>query len=75
MRTGAECVDLHGHDYRPYGHEKVVPWTCLQAEEWTAADDTFKVHKSKLELAKEEAAATRSRLTLFSICVLLVFSL
>lgn len=32
----------------------------LQKEEWTAADSTFKLHKSKLELAKEEAAAARS---------------
>lgn len=34
--------------------------TWLQKEEWTAADGTFKLHKSKLELAKEEAAAARS---------------
>lgn len=44
-----------------------TPWmTCftwLQKEEWTAADGTFKLHKSKLELAKEEAAAARSPLT------------
>lgn len=32
----------------------------LQKEEWSAADGTFKVHKSKLELAKEQAAAARS---------------
>ena len=30
-----------------------------QKEEWSAADDTFKLHKSKLEVAKEEAAAVR----------------
>lgn len=38
----------------------------LQKEEWSAADGTFKVHKSKLELAKEQAAAARSCLTLWT---------
>ena len=38
-------------------------FTWLQKEEWTAADGTFKLHKSKLELAKEEAAAARLPLT------------
>ena len=52
----------------PPPHPPLVPplWnTCvirLQKEEWTAADGTFKLHKSKLELAKEEAAAARSNL-------------
>ncbi|DBA86265.1 TPA: hypothetical protein ACH3X1_005765 [Trebouxia sp. C0004] len=32
----------------------------LQKEEWSSADKTLKVHKSKLELAKEQAAAARS---------------
>ena len=40
---------------------------CMQQEEWSAADDTFKVHKSKLELAKEQAAAAKYIQTL---CVL-----
>ncbi|DBA72696.1 TPA: hypothetical protein ACH3X2_010232 [Trebouxia sp. C0005] len=32
----------------------------LQKEEWSSADKTLKVHKSRLELAKEQAAAARS---------------
>ncbi len=33
----------------------------MQKEEWSSADKTLKVHKSRLELAKEQAAAARSR--------------
>ena len=36
----------------------------MQKEEWSSADKTLKVHKSKLELAKEQAAAARSTVTL-----------
>ncbi len=32
----------------------------MQKEEWSSADKTLKVHKSRLELAKEQAAAARS---------------
>ena len=31
----------------------------MQTEEWSEVDVTFKRHKSKLEMAKEQAAAAR----------------
>ena len=45
---------------------KAIVLHLLQKQEWSAADGTFKVHKSKLELAKEQAAAARSCLTIWT---------
>lgn len=44
--------------HRPQLSSDLAVW--MQKEEWSSADKTLKVHKSRLELAKEQAAAARS---------------